>query len=87
LTWRSVVGLGRSCRSGRNVEELIDETDLACHRGLAEDAMAASNHAHGYTFVIERGSIENPVVWYVANTADITTTIVQAYNAMSGISL
>jgi hypothetical protein len=49
--------------------------------------MAASNHAHGYTFVIERGSIENPVVWYVANTADITTTIVQAYNAMSGISL
>lgn len=41
---------------------------------------------HGYTFVIERGSAENPVLWYAAENADITAPLVQAYNAKSGIA-
>jgi Skp family chaperone for outer membrane proteins len=40
----------------------------------------------GYRFVIERGAAENPVVWYAAENADITTAIVQAYNAKSGVA-
>ncbi|HEX3436304.1 MAG TPA: OmpH family outer membrane protein [Pseudacidobacterium sp.] len=40
---------------------------------------------HGYTFV-ERGSKDNPIIWYAANSVDTTTAIVQAYNAKSGIA-
>jgi Skp family chaperone for outer membrane proteins len=40
---------------------------------------------HGYTFVLERGSAENPIVWYVARTSDITDAVAQAYNVKSGI--
>ncbi len=41
---------------------------------------------HGYTFVIERGSAENPVLWYAAENADITTPLVQAYNLKSSMT-
>jgi hypothetical protein len=34
------------CRSGSNIEQLVDELDLALDVGLAQDAMASSDHAH-----------------------------------------
>ncbi len=40
----------------------------------------------GYTFVLERGSVEAPVVWYAVKSSDITDAVVQAYNAKSGIA-
>jgi outer membrane protein len=39
-----------------------------------------------YRFVIERGAAENPVVWYAAESADITAAVVQAYNTKSGVA-
>lgn len=39
---------------------------------------------HGYTFVIERGSDANPVVWYAAAKTDITDELIKAYNAQAG---
>jgi outer membrane protein len=39
---------------------------------------------HGYTFVIERGSDTNPVVWYAAAKTDITDEVIKAYNAQTG---
>lgn len=41
---------------------------------------------HGYTVVLERGSTENPIVWYAAKTSDITDAVVQAYNAKTAAS-
>jgi outer membrane protein len=41
---------------------------------------------HGYSFVLERGSTENPVVWYALKSSDITDAVVQAYNTKSGIA-
>jgi len=38
---------------------------------------------HGYSMVIDRGSNEAPVVWYVAGNLDITDALVKAYNAQS----
>ena len=32
--------------SGRETEELVDETDFACHARMAEVAVTASDHAH-----------------------------------------
>ena len=40
---------------------------------------------HGYRFVLERGAVDNPIVWYAAENTDITTAVVQAYNTKSGI--
>jgi len=40
----------------------------------------------GYKFVLERGAAENPVVWYAAESADITAAVVQAYNAKFGVA-
>jgi hypothetical protein len=32
--------------SGRETEELVDETDFACHATLCQAAMAAADHTH-----------------------------------------
>lgn len=39
---------------------------------------------HGYSLVIERGSTENPVVWYTTSSADITGQLIEAYNFAGG---
>jgi outer membrane protein len=39
---------------------------------------------HGYSAVIERGSDASPVVWYVADSLDITEQVIKAYDAQSG---
>jgi outer membrane protein len=39
---------------------------------------------HGYSMVIDRGTNEAPVIWYVAANLDITDALVKAYNAQSG---
>jgi outer membrane protein len=39
----------------------------------------------GYSAVIERGSDASPVVWYVADSLDITDQLVKAYDAQSGM--
>ena len=41
---------------------------------------------HGYSFVIERGSADNPIIWYAANSADITSEVAQAYNAQTAVA-
>lgn len=41
---------------------------------------------HSYSMVIDRGSNEAPVVWYVAGNLDITDALVKAYNAQSGVA-
>jgi outer membrane protein len=41
---------------------------------------------HGYSYVLERGTPENPVVWFALKSNDITDAVVQAYNAKSGIA-
>jgi outer membrane protein len=38
----------------------------------------------GYSAVIERGSDTSPVVWYVADSLDITDQLIKAYDAQSG---
>jgi outer membrane protein len=37
-----------------------------------------------YTMVVERGSVDNPIVWYAEASTDITSDVVRAYNAQSG---
>jgi outer membrane protein len=39
---------------------------------------------NGYSMVIDRGTNEAPVIWYVAANLDITDALVKAYNAQSG---
>jgi outer membrane protein len=41
---------------------------------------------HGYSLVIERGSTENPVVWYATSSADITGQLIEAYNSQAAVS-
>jgi outer membrane protein len=41
---------------------------------------------HGYSAVIERGTDSAPIVWYAANSVDITEQIAKAYDLRSGIS-
>lgn len=41
---------------------------------------------HGYSMVVDRGTEAAPVVWYVANSLDITPALVKAYNAQSGVA-
>ena len=36
--------------------------------------------------MIERGSIENPVVWYATGSTDITGQLVEAYNSQAAVS-
>lgn len=38
----------------------------------------------GYSAVIERGSDASPVVWYVADSLDITDQLIKAYDSQSG---
>jgi outer membrane protein len=38
---------------------------------------------HSYSMVIDRGSNDAPVIWYVAGNLDITDALVKAYNAQS----
>jgi hypothetical protein len=46
LTSGSAVMPWPICGSGGNIEQLVDELDLALDVGLAQDAMASSDHAH-----------------------------------------
>jgi len=39
---------------------------------------------NGFYLVIDRGSDATPVVWYTANSADITDELIKAYNAEPG---
>ena len=41
---------------------------------------------HGYSLVVERGSLQQPVVWYSAANLDITDDVSKAYDAQSGSS-
>lgn len=41
---------------------------------------------HGYSAVIERGTDSAPIVWYAANSVDITEQVAKAYDLKSGIS-
>jgi outer membrane protein len=38
----------------------------------------------GYSAVIERGSDASPIVWYAADSLDITDQLIKAYDAQSG---
>jgi outer membrane protein len=40
----------------------------------------------GYSMIVERGTDQSPVVWYVADSQDITEALVKAYNAQSGVA-
>jgi outer membrane protein len=39
---------------------------------------------HGYSMVVERGSLQQPVVWYSAANLDITDDLTKAYDAQAG---
>jgi outer membrane protein len=40
---------------------------------------------HGYVAIIDRGTDAAPIVWYAADNIDITSDLIKAYNAKSGI--
>jgi hypothetical protein len=46
VTWKGHTEPGRLECSGGKAEELVDETDFACHVRMAQDAVAAADHAH-----------------------------------------
>lgn len=41
---------------------------------------------HRYVMVVERGSEAAPIVWYAAGNLDITSDLIKAYDAQSGIA-
>lgn len=63
---------------GQNAFNKIAQKVLALVQGYAKD--------HGYTVVMDRGNQQSPVVLWAAEDTDITTRIVAAYNAKSGIA-
>jgi hypothetical protein len=43
-------------RSGRETEDLVNQTDFSCHSGLCLDAVAATDHTHDLKALKGRGS-------------------------------
>lgn len=76
----------------RDTEDLRNDSQsesVRLYRSIAEKVytfLQEFAQTHGYSYVLERGSAENPVVWYVQKSNDITDAVVQAYNVKSGIA-
>lgn len=76
----------------RDTEDLRNDSQsesVRVYRSIAEKVyvfLQEFAQKNGYSYVLERGSTENPVVWYALKSNDITDAVVQAYNAKSGIA-